>query len=127
MSRTIYLTLPKALLLPQHSEFRLELGYAMEYYDFLVRVVCVVRDSFSEVSLYRGESYEDYVILFLEDLMALAPEAYRLCNQYLGEVLSCAMQLNTLLPAGIFEKLDLFQVNMETVSFIGVLHAVDYR
>lgn len=127
MSSTIHLTIPKSLLLPQPGEFRLELGYIPEYYTFLAKVVCVLRDAFSDKSLYRGESYEEYVVLFLEDLMAVSTTAYQLCNQYLGEVLSCAMSLNALLPQGIFERLDPTQVNMDTVSFIGVVHETDYR
>lgn len=127
MSRTIHLTIPKYLLLPQQGEFRLELGYRSEYYVFLAKVVCVLRDAFSESSLYRGESYEEYVVLFLEDLLAVSTEAYQLCNQYLGEVLNCAMSLNALLPQGIFERFDPTEVNMDSVSFIGVVHETDYR
>lgn len=127
MSSTIHFTIPKSLLLPEQGEFRLELGYLPEYYTFLAKVICVLRDAFSEQSLYRGEPHEEYVITFLEDLLAVGGNAYALCNQYLGDILSCAMNLNTMLPQGVFERLDPNQLNLDSVSFIGVVHAVDYR
>lgn len=103
------------------------LGFSNTYYTFLANVARVLRDALSNISLYKGEPYENYVVYYLEDMQATSPNVYELCNTYLGEVLNCAVNLSNLMPDGIFEQLEPIEVTHTNVSFFGVLHAIDYR
>lgn len=127
MTKTISFVLPKGLLLPEIDEFRMVLSFSDTYFSFLANVARVLRDSWSEISNYRGEGYEEYVIHYLEDMRATAPNVYELCNTYLGEVLNRATTFNSIMPSGIFEELRLLEVTHDNVAFLGILHAIDYR
>jgi hypothetical protein len=125
MNKTLLTAVDQNLLLPDDPRLR-ELYRGNEfYYHAMAFLATTIRDLESDVSIYRGEDISDTVEEWFCNYTDM--NSVEFFEQHKDEMIRKATQLHHLLPAGVFERLDVHEVHHRAVFFTGVLHTVDYR
>lgn len=124
MSKSFLARFKPDTLLPSDLGFIHTYGNDSAYYRALGFFATLIRDSETSCSIYVGDPYDDYVDDYINDLSTDRRADFR---NHLAEIKRCAKTLQGLIPDGVFERLDFHQVDAHGVSYIGVLHATDYR
>lgn len=95
------------------------------YFQVLGFLASTLRDYTSTCSIYQGDEYLETIDGYLLDLMD--QDSSHDFIPHRDAMLKKAVHVSNMLPDGIFERLDLFELNKRSIYFIGIVHGTDYR